>query len=37
LKRGWAKNPSERMEMLQVEGILKQEIVRVRKGDASGL
>ena len=37
LKRGWAEHPSERMEMSQIEGILKKEIVRVRKGDASGL
>ena len=37
LKRGWAENPAERMEMAQIEGILKKEIVRVRKGDASGL
>ncbi|CAB9499322.1 activated protein kinase kinase kinase 7 [Seminavis robusta] len=37
MRRGWAKEPSERMEMSQIENILRKEIIRVRKGDEAGL
>ena len=37
LKRGWCQDPQERMEMEQIVKVLKKEILRVRKGDATGL
>jgi len=37
LERGWAQDPKERLEMKHVEDILKKEIIRIRKGDSSGL
>ena len=37
LTRGWCQDPKERMEMEQIVKVLKKEIMRVRKGDATGL
>ena len=37
LRKGWSQNPQERMEMEQIVKVLKKEIMRVRKGDSTGL
>jgi serine/threonine protein kinase len=37
MKRGWAKDIRERLSMKNVEEILRKEIVRIRRGDETGL
>jgi serine/threonine protein kinase len=37
MRRGWAQNPSERMEMKEIESILRKEVIRVGRGGSETL